>query len=231
MKERLVTSLTVLLLAGLFVVSLPLASPAQQAADSSQQQEIVEKARLTFQSFMRDEKMSWLQQNISEAKALLIIPSILKGGFIVGGSGGSGVLVVKDPETGLWTHPGFYTIGSVSFGLQIGGEAAEVIMLVRTGRALTNLYTSSLKLGGDVSVTAGPVGMGAKSAIVADIVSFARSKGVYAGLSLEGALIKIRNEWNEIYYGQPVTPVDIFVKQEVENLGAQDLIRAVSAAD
>lgn len=186
---------------------------------------------MTFSSFMRDENMSWIQNNFSEAKGLIIVPSQIKGGFFLGGSGGNGLLIVKDPETGQWSHPGFYTIGAVSFGLQIGGEAAELIMVVRTDRGLTNLYSSSLKLGGDVSVTAGPVGAGAKSDITADIVTFSRSKGAYAGVSAEGSVLKIRHEWNEAYYGQPVTPMDIFVKQNVHNPGAEELVQTVSAAE
>ena len=200
------------------------------AAGPAEQQELVDKSRLTFESYMRDENMSWLRDNLDQAKGLLIAPSVLKGGFILGGSGGRGVLVVKDAKTGKWTQPGFYTLGSVTFGLQIGGEAAEVIMMVRSQKGVDNLLTSSFKLGGDTSVAVGPVGGGAKTTITADILSFARSKGAYAGANFEGAVIKTRDGWNQAYYGKAVRPIDIFVKHAVSNPGSGELRAAVAKA-
>jgi lipid-binding SYLF domain-containing protein len=199
-------------------------------AEPVEQQGLVDKARITFQGFMRDENMSWLRENLDQAKGLLIAPSVLKGGFILGGSGGRGVLVVKDAKTGKWTQPGFYTLGSVTFGLQIGGEAAEVIMMVRSQKGIDKLLTTSFKLGGDTSVAVGPVGAGAKTSITADILSFARSKGAYAGANFEGAVIKTRDEWNEAYYGKPVRPTDIFVRRSVSNPGSAELRAGVAKA-
>jgi len=200
------------------------------AAEPAEQQALVDKARLTFESYMRDENMSWLRENLDQAKGLLIAPSVLKGGFIVGGSGGRGVLLVKDAKTGQWTQPGFYTLGSVTFGLQIGGEAAEVIMMVRSQKGVDKLLTTSFKLGGDTSVAAGPVGLGAKTTVTADILSFARSKGAYAGANFEGAVISTRDEWNQAYYGKAVSPTDIFVKRAVSNPGSAELRAAVAKA-
>ncbi len=200
------------------------------AAEPAEQQALVDKARLTFESYMRDQNMSWLRENLDQAKGLLIAPSVLKGGFIVGGSGGRGVLLVKDAKTGQWTQPGFYTLGSVTFGLQIGGEAAEVIMMVRSQKGVDKLLTTSFKLGGDTSVAVGPVGMGAKTTITADILSFARSKGAYAGANFEGAVIKTQDEWNQLYYGKPLRPTDIFVKRSVSNPGSAELRAAVAKA-
>ncbi len=208
-------ALTIMLVGG-FLMSASAGEPVKQQA-------LVDKARATFQTFMADENMSWLRENLKEAKGLLIVPSLLKGGYIIGGSGGSGVLVVQDQKTGDWSQPAFYSLGSVTFGLQIGGEAAEVIMMARTQRALDSLYASSFKLGGDTSVAAGPVGIGVKSNVVADFLSFTRSKGAYAGVSLEGAIIKIRDGWNREYYGKEVRPVDIIVKRSVSNPGSAEL--------
>ena len=209
------------------VAGLALSAHADEAV---KQQVLVDKAKATFQTFMADENMTWLHENLKEAKGLLIVPSMLKGAYIIGGTGGSGVLVVRNEKTGDWSQPAFYTMGSVTFGLQIGGEAAEVIMVARTQRALDSLYASSFKLGGDTSVAAGPVGVGAKSNVLADFVSFTRSKGAFAGVSLEGAVIKIRNEWNAAYYGKEVRPVDIVVKQSVSNPGSAELRAALAKA-
>ncbi len=201
-----------------------------KAADPVDQQGLVDKAHATFQSFMVDSNMAYLKDHLREAKGLLIVPSMLKAGFWIGGSGGSGVLIVKDAKTGQWSQPAFYTLGSVSFGLQFGGEAAEVIMMVRTQKAVDKLLTSSFKLGGDTSIAVGPVGAGAKSNVVADIFSFSRSKGAFAGIALDGAVISTRDKWNNAYYGKAVTPVDILVKRSASNPNSAELIKAVTQA-
>ena len=201
-----------------------------KAGEPVDQQGLVDKAHATFQSFMVDSNMAYLKDHLREAKGLLIVPSMLKAGFWIGGSGGSGVLIVKDAKTGQWSQPAFYTLGSVSFGLQFGGEAAEVIMMVRTQKAVDKLLTSSFKLGGDTSIAVGPVGAGAKSNVVADIFSFSRSKGAFAGIALDGAVISTRNKWNNAYYGKAVTPVDILVKRSASNPNSAELIKAVTQA-
>ena len=200
------------------------------AAGTSAQQGLVDAARVTFNDFMRAESMSWVRDHLHEAKGLLIIPSLLRGGFIIGGAGGRGVLIIKDSKTGQWSQPAFYTIGSFNVGLLIGGEAAEVLMLVRTQEAVDKLLASSFKLGGDVAITVGPVGGGAKSNVMADIYSFALSKGLYAGVSMEGSVVSTRDDWNTAYYGKPVTPADILVLNSVGNPGSAELRETVAQA-
>jgi lipid-binding SYLF domain-containing protein len=204
-----------------------LLSPSLAAA-ASEEQLLVDKARITFESFMSDPNMSYLKEHLKEAKGILIVPSLLKAGFIFGGSGGQGVMIVNDAKKGQWSQPAFYTIGSVSFGLQIGGEAAEVIMMLRTQKAVDALLTTSAKLGGDASVSAGPVGVGAKSNVMTDIFSFSRSQGAFAGLALDGSVVKTRDEWNAAYYGKPASPVDILVTHSVSNPGSAELRKTVA---
>jgi lipid-binding SYLF domain-containing protein len=193
------------------------------AADPVEQQGTVDKALVTFRNFMADKEMEWLHKNLKDYKALLIVPSLMKAGFIFGGSGGSGVLLVRDEKTGEWSQPAFYGIGSVTFGLQIGGETAEVIMLIKTQKALDALFTTEFKLGGDASVAMGPVGVGAKSAVMADIVSFSKSKGLFAGLNLEGSVVKPSDSANKAYYKKAVSPLDIIVKKAASNPGSAAL--------
>lgn len=200
------------------------------AADPVEQQGTVDKALVTFRSFMVDKDMDWFHKNLKNAKALLIVPNLLKAGFILGGSGGSGVLVARDKKTGDWSQPAFYTLGSVTFGLQIGGESAEVIMMIQTQKALDALYTTEFKLGGDASVAAGPVGVGSKSAVMGDVVSFAKSKGLFAGLNLEGSMVKVSDGSNKAYYGKAVSPLDIIVKGAVSNPGSAKLREALKEA-
>ena len=196
--------------------------------DKDQVQGLVDKARITFNDFMHDSNYVWLHENIDHAKGILIFPQVIKGGFIWGGSGGTGVLMVRDERTGNWSEPAFYTVGSVTFGLQIGGEAAEVVMLAMSQKAIDSLLSSSVKLGGDASVALGPVGTGAKANagipdVTADFVSFAKTKGLYAGLNLEGSVVGVRDSLNKAYYGRDVRPADIIVKHTVSNRGADEL--------
>jgi lipid-binding SYLF domain-containing protein len=200
------------------------------AAGTSAQQGLVDAARVTFNDFMRAESMSWVRDHLHEAKGLLIIPSLLRGGFIIGGAGGRGVLILKDSTTGQWSQPAFYTIGSFNFGLLIGGEAAEVLMVVRTQAAVDKLLASSFKFGGDLAITVGPVGGGAKSNVKADIYSFALSKGLYIGVSMEGSVVATRDDWNTAYYGKAVTPADIFILNSVSNPGSAELRETVAQA-
>jgi lipid-binding SYLF domain-containing protein len=215
---RLFVATTVI--AAMFLAAAP---RAMAAADEEDAQGIVDKARVTLSGFLRDNDYDFLRRYIKKAKGVLIYPQVLKAGFIFGGSGGNGVLLIKDDKTGDWSNPVFYTLGSVSFGLQIGGEAAEVVLLVMSQKGVDSLLTSKFKLGGDTSIALGPVGAGAKSDITADFVSFAKSKGLYAGLNLDGSYVDVRESLNKAYYGTAVTPVDITVKKSVSNKGAVPL--------
>ncbi|MGD0887054.1 MAG: lipid-binding SYLF domain-containing protein [Thermodesulfovibrionales bacterium] len=223
--------ITITILATLVMtVSGVLPAAADDAMDSKQ---LVEKAKLSFDKFVTAKDDQAFRDLLKKAKGVFIAPQILKGAFIVGASGGSGVLVTRDEKTGHWGGPAFYTIGSASFGLQIGGEASEVVLLAMTERGVTALLASSVKLGADVGIAAGPVGAGVSAAtanLSADILSFARAKGVFAGISLDGAIVKVRDSLNAAYYGKKVEPTDILVKRDVKNRQAEGLLAAVSRA-
>jgi lipid-binding SYLF domain-containing protein len=199
------------------------------AADKEDAQDLVDKANVTLNRFIRDKNYSWVKNNIGKARGVLIYPQVLKVGFILGGSGGTGVLVAKDAQ-GNWSQPAFYTIGSVTFGLQIGGEAAEVIVLCMTQKAVDALMTSSSKLGGDTSIALGPVGAGAKANVMADFISFAKSKGIYAGLNLEGSVVDVRDSLNKAYYGESLTPIQILVEKKATNEGSSTLRASLKKA-
>ena len=194
------------------------------------QQLLVDQARITFESFMIDQNMAWFRDHMHEAKGFLIIPELLQGAFFVGGSGGRGVLVVKDQATGDWSQPVFYTLGSGSLGIQFGVEKSEIIMAVFTQKGLDRLYSTSFKFGGDVSIAAGPVGAGAKADVMTDFVSFVRSKGAFAGISLEGAIVKVNNDWNQEYYGKKVSPLGIVEQKLVSNPGSAELLKTVQGS-
>jgi SH3 domain-containing YSC84-like protein 1 len=201
---------------------LGVAAPVVMAKDEEDGQAIVDKARVTLGEFMRDKDYSWLNANLGKAKGVLIYPQVVKAGFVWGGSGGTGVLLTKDAKTGEWSQPAFYTMGSVSWGLQIGGEVAEVILVVNSQKGVDSLLSNKFKLGADASIALGPVGAGAKAEF-ADFYSFAKSKGLYAGMSFTGSVIDVRSGLNKAYYGKEATPVDILVKGAVSNKGADAL--------
>ncbi|HEX7539700.1 MAG TPA: lipid-binding SYLF domain-containing protein [Syntrophales bacterium] len=200
------------------------------ASDKTDAQAIVTKANITFNSFMTDNNFTEMRKLSRSAKGIFIAPQVLKGAFIWGASGGTGVLLVRE-EGGKFTQPAFYTIGSVSFGLQIGGQASEIILLAMTDRGVTTLLQNSVKLGADVGIAAGPYGAGAQAAtanISADILTFSRSKGLYGGISLDGAIVDVRDSLNKAYYNKPVTPTDILVKKNVFNAHADKLRASVA---
>ena len=223
-RFNMITILAAFLAAGMLLASY---RPAV-ASDKEQVQLLVDKARITLSDFMSDRNYVWLQDNIKHAKGVLIFPQVIKGGFIFGGSGGTGVFLARDEKTGKWSEPAFYTLGSVVFGLLIGGEASEVVMLAMTQKAIDSMFSTSFKLGGEASVALGPVGAGAKAqadlpSVTADFLTFAKSKGLYAGLNFEGAVIAVRDSMNTSYCGKDVRPADIIVKKDCSNRGADQL--------
>ena len=206
------------------------------AVDKEDAQSIIEKSKATIADMANDEAFKWLHSYLKTAKAVLIFPQVLKAGFFWGGSGGTGVLMVRDGATGTWGGgPAFYTVGSVTFGLQIGGEAAEVVMVAMNQKALDSLLSSTVKLGGDASIAVGPVGAGAKGSVTvpevrADFISFTKAKGLYAGLNLEGSALAVREGLNDAYYGRAITPKEIINFKNAKNPGASGLRAAILKA-
>jgi len=222
--------LMVLLLSGLLVLAGGLPARADDAAEAK---ELVEKARMSLEGFETAKEMDAFRDLIKKAKGIFIAPQVLKGAFIVGASGGSGVFLARDAKSGSWAGPAFYTIGEASFGLQIGGTASEVILLAMTDRGVTAFLSNNLKLGADVGVAVGPAGAGAAAAtanLSADILSFSRSKGLFGGVSVDGAVVAVRDSLNQAFYGKKASPTDILVKHAVDNKAAAGLIAAVKKA-
>ena len=213
-------------LISLLSIGLLLAISIQANADEAKAKTIVDSATNSVNNFAIDPDMKWFRDNLSKAKGVLIIPQLVKGGFIFGGSGGSGVLMVRG-NGNIWSDPAFYTMGSGTVGFQIGVEVSEIILMVMTDKGVDALLTSSFKLGGDASVAAGPIGAGAKAQL-ADILAFSRTKGAYGGINIEGAVIKIRQGYNNAYYGGEATPRSILIEQSSTNPHADNLRKAVA---
>jgi lipid-binding SYLF domain-containing protein len=206
-------------------------TPAVAEDAELQARHLTERARQTLETFAKAVEMDALRSLIKDARGVFIAPQVLKGAFIFGAAGGSGVFVARDRLAQQWAGPAFYTIGAASIGFQIGGNASEVILLAMTDRGVNALLESSFKLGADVGVAVGPVGMAAAAStanLSGDIISFSRSKGLYGGLSLDGAIVKTRADMNNAYYRGVTTPVDILIKRNVSNPHAAGLLETIS---
>jgi lipid-binding SYLF domain-containing protein len=200
----------------------------------SKQQQLVDKAKMTLDRFVADPTVGWSPNQAKNVKAVLIVPQFLKGAFGFGGAGGGGVFLVRDEKTGSWSHPAFYTVGIASFGLQIGADASEMVVVVKKTGALESFYNTSFKLGGDANVAAGPLGGGIKGwtrlTMSGGMVGYMLSKGVFAGISVEGAVVATARQSNEAYYGKGTRATDVLVTRKVSSPGSKKLRAAVTEA-
>ena len=209
-----------------------LAYAQEEAVDEiTNQTMLIDKAIGSLNAFTADPNLDWFRKHIKDSYGIIIMPQLLKAGFIFGGSGGRAVLIARDNLTGEWSEPVFLINLGVSWGLQIGGKTSEVIVLIRTLRGLEEFYTSSVNLGAEASIAAGPVGATGEAATVptldADYFSFAKSKGAFAGLSLSGSTMRVNDTWNSEYYGGEVRPIEIIVRRKGSNPKSAELIKAV----
>ncbi|MCC7273942.1 MAG: lipid-binding SYLF domain-containing protein [Alphaproteobacteria bacterium] len=196
----------------------------------AEEQEVVDRARITVSSMLSHPDFREARAQMRRAKGVIVIPSLVKGGFILGGEGGSGVLLVRGRD-GSWSNPSFVTMGAGSIGLQIGVQTAEVLFMIMTDKGLQSVMADEFKVGADASIAVGPMGAGVEAGTTAnlraDIVSFSRTQGLFGGVSFEGSLIKPRGSWNERYYGRQVSVRDIVIERRVSNPGADALRRAL----
>ncbi len=191
---------------GLAAVGLTAPAFGDEVAEAKRDaEEIVSKALFTVDKLSNHPDVGkWVRKYMAEAKAVLIFPQVLKGGFIVGGEGGTGVLLAR-ASNGEWSYPGFFSMGAGSFGLQIGAQKSELMLLIMTGKGLSAILESKVKIGGDISGAAGPYGAGAEASTTtnmnADILSYSAAEGAFIGASVEGAVIWERKLLGESYYG------------------------------
>jgi lipid-binding SYLF domain-containing protein len=208
--------------------------PTAAAEGYSKQQQLVDKAKLAFDRFAADPSIGWSPSQAKSVKAILIVPQFLKGAFGLGVAGGGGVFLMRDEKTGQWSHPAFFTVGAVSFGLQVGGSASEMVVVIKKTTAAESFYSSSFKIGGDMNVAAGPAGIGMKGwtrlTFGGGHVGYLLSNGIFAGISAEGVVAVTAKKSNEAYYGAGTRPTDILVTRTVSNPGAGRLRAAVAGA-
>jgi len=178
-------------------------STAASAAEQNEAELLIEKARLVIEEMMISRDKVVPEDLLRDCAGVAIIPGMFKGGFVVGGAYGKGVVLAN--REGQWTGPAFTYLGAGSVGFQIGVESIDLILVIIGQKAMDSFLRTSFKLGGDVAVAAGPVGVQASAAtdilMHGGIFSYSRAKGLFAGISLEGAVMGSQWEMNESYYG------------------------------
>jgi lipid-binding SYLF domain-containing protein len=205
-------------------------APIAAKADTQQgQQELVDRATLAAQEILDGGQGNDARNLLPRARAVMICPRVFRAGFLFGGEGGGCVLLARGGG-GSWSSPAFYSVGGGSFGLQAGIQDAEIMMMILTTNGLRAVMDSQFRLGADASVAVVTVGGGVEGATTtnlnADIVAFARTRGLFAGISLQGSVMSSDSEGDQLYYGQPVGPVEIVMAMRVNNPAA-DPLRAV----
>lgn len=195
--KRLI-ALTAMILFVFFLASTPLFAASKQEAK-------VDDAINVMDEIMAIPEKGIPPSLLRNAQGLAIIPGVIKAGFIVGGRGGKGILVVHDADGG-WSNPAFISFAGGSIGWQIGAQSADIILVFRTKRSVDNLMKGKFTLGADAGVAAGPVGRqveaGTDIELKAEIVSYSRARGLFAGLSVEGSSLQIDDEANWAFYNR-----------------------------
>lgn len=191
---------------------LCLAVPLPAFAGVKQEQKAQDAARVLAE-IMRIPETAVPEKMFDEAYAIAVIPDVVKAGLIFGGRGGRGLISVRTAD-GTWSNPSFIRLGGGSVGFQAGVSSSDVILVFRTPRGVDNIVNGKFTLGADASVAAGPVGRTAQAAtdgeLKAEIYSYSRARGLFAGVSLDGTVLRIDHRSNEAVYGNNTTPRAIF---------------------
>lgn len=223
------------ILCAVFVLALTAwqAAPthAADAPQASDEQKVVDAARTALEELRTDKAMGETARDfIHKARAVLVVPRLVKAGFFLGGHGGSGVLLARSGAT--WTSPCFYGVGGGSIGLQIGGEVSRLVLIIMSDKALDAVMKDEFKVGAAAGITVVTIGAGGEASTTAnagaDIYAVAVSKGFYGGIALEGAIMSPRDSWNKTYYRRDVTVQDIVIRNSVSNPGAAALRAALA---
>lgn len=213
-------------LAALVAASALILATVKPAGAVSEPEVLVDEATLTIEKLMVDPNMPELRAYLEHAHGVLIVPQMFRGGLIVGGQGGSGVLLVKGSD-GSWSSPAFYTLGGASFGLQIGGEMSQVVFTIMNEGAVDALINNQFKMGADASVSVGPIGKGISASTTTnfseDIYAFSKSVGLFGGGMLEGSAVLKKTSWNELYYAAGADPEKILIDRKYFNPHADKL--------
>jgi lipid-binding SYLF domain-containing protein len=192
----------------------------------SDEQALVDRSTLALQEMMTQTVSQDPRRALESAKGVMICPRIFRAGFFFGGEGGGCVLLARGAAN-TWSYPAFYGLGSGSFGLQIGIQDSQFVMMIMTERGLRSVLDSQFKLGADASIAIATIGAGVQgsttASLGADIIAFSEARGLYGGISVAGSVMGSRSESDQAYYGRPFGSQDIVVGMQGSNPGADPL--------
>lgn len=213
------------------LAALGLALGPRDARAQAEEQALVDRATLALgEVFALGDMTDDARSLLGRSRAAMVCPRVFRAGFIIGGTGGDCVLVARD-GSGSWSSPAFFTMGGGSVGFQAGVQDAQVVMLIMNDRALNAMLDSQFKFGADAGVALGTLGRGISgsttAAVGADIVTIARARGLFAGISLDGNLISERSRSMRAYFGRDVSPRQVVVGMEAHNPGSDPLRAAL----
>ncbi|WP_256012558.1 lipid-binding SYLF domain-containing protein [Desertivirga xinjiangensis] len=193
------------------LLAMIMAATAPVQAQEKQEDKIAKSAEILTD--FRTMKESIPEQLIQQAEGMVIIPSLINAGLGIGGKRGKGIAVVKDAN-GQWSDPVFVTLTGGSFGLQAGVQSVDLVLVFKNRSTLIGVGKGTFNLGGDLSVAAGPVGRSTTAdtdyKLEAEVYSYSRSKGLFAGISLNGSVLSVDENANSAFYGKKVTATSVF---------------------
>jgi SH3 domain-containing YSC84-like protein 1 len=218
-------------LAFIALSALVLLAGGREARAQAEEQNLVDRATLSLREvFDLGDMSADARSLLGRARAAMICPRVIRGGFVVAGQGGDCVLVARDGG-GSWSSPAFYTMGGGSIGFQVGIQDAQVVMLIMNDKALDAVLDSQFRIGADAGVALGTLGRGiagsTTAAVGADIVTIARARGLFAGVSLDGNLLSARSPAMRAYFGRDISPRQVVVGMEAHNPAADPLRAAL----
>lgn len=188
-------------------------STPNQQASAARSERLVEQSRLVLRDFLDDQQYQNMRVYVQNAYAIMVVPDLLKGGFIAGAEHGTAVMLIRHPSTGNWGQPAFYDIYGGSLGLQFGVRSSDVVLTIMNEGAVKKLVGSGMKLGADASVAAGRVGATVGAATTTsfgeDLYVFAKNQGLFGGFAVDGSYMSAKSDWNAAYYGRPVEPWEV----------------------
>lgn len=193
-------------------LALLLVLPLSAVAGGKEDAKAADAARVLGE-IMRIPETAVPEKMFSEAHAIAVFPDVVKAGLVIGGRGGTGLISVRSPD-GTWSNPSFVKLGGGSIGFQAGVQSADIILVFRSPRGVENIVNGKFTLGADASVAAGPIGRSAQAStdeqLKAEIYSYSRARGLFAGVALDGTVLRINHRANAAVYGRNTTPRAIF---------------------
>ncbi len=220
-----------IVLTSILALSLTMAGFGLESARANTVEGRIQESIKALKEMSAQEDAGTMGDLLTQAKGVVIFPSVIKAGIVFGGQYGEGLVLRRNPATNAWYGPSFVTIAGASWGLQIGAQSIALVLVITNDRGLDGFKANNVKLGGDLAIAAGPVGrrgeLGTDYKLQASIYSYSMTKGLFAGISLEGAAINVDQSANEVYWGKP-TSADAALKNSATSAKIKPLIAEIN---